>query len=103
MAKLHPLPQKNNDEVLELGADNPTVFCESCGITGKTHTMYGFLISMGVTGHPYVPGFCCGASQGENAHNHWSCANEQCFIDVLVACAREHKHDVIQQKIKELP
>lgn len=93
--KNHPLLDKEVE--IEIGSDNPTVRCESCGATGKTHTMYGFLISMGVAGHPDIPGFSCGASQGENAHNHWTCCNEACFTDVLLTCGREHFHKPVEQ------
>jgi hypothetical protein len=96
---LHPLPEKREPD---LGQDNPTVYCEQCGATGKTHTMYGFLISFGVTGHPFVPGFTCGASQGERAHNHWSCPTEECFVQVLSACAREHLHPTAQERKEQM-
>ena len=96
---LHPLPKKAEEPAI-VGDDNPTVYCEACGTQGKTHTMYGFLISMGVAGHPLLPGFSCGASQGEKAHNHWSCAKLDCFQAVLCACASEHLHHYIE-KAKE--
>jgi hypothetical protein len=105
MAKLielknHPLLPAQEPE--ELGADNPLVQCESCGAVDKTHRMYGFLISMGVAAHPLIPGFTCGANQGEGAYNHWTCPQETCFVDVLVACALEHIHGPVQKKIKEI-
>lgn len=93
---LHPLPINKSD--IELGSDNPIVVCENCGAQDKTHNMYGFLISLGVAGHPLIGGFTCGATQGEKAHNHWSCPNERCFVNVLTACAREHLHPMAQSK-----
>lgn len=84
MANLRTAPAPEEENI------SKPVQCESCGKINTTDYMLQVMLGLSCTGHPMVLPIYCQASQHPKIGGHWSCPSEDCYLDVLTTCAKEH-------------